>query len=446
MRIRNFAFGILFVLLVLTGCEDYDENLDSTFDYSEYATTDFAPDPDEWVIESGENFSFSYTLDYKESIGNKVELRVAITTPSGDPVARRSVMLPGGGAGTHVEDTFVIPDQLDPGIYIMRAFLGTTRIREVYVCVGLEEIRIEQDARPDFDSFWARSLAELDALPPDYEIEQIEGPASGFEYYLVHYKGVPDAFCQDVDLVFYYVKPEGEEKFPVIISFQGYDHGTGDPTEPVVPDWRKTNLCYISAAPRAQHFNRYFFSNPYPRYFVGCGLASPEEYYYRGAYLDAARTVEIASRLPGVDADHIRVMGGSQGGALALAAAALRPEMVDGVNPSFPFMCHFPLYLSTAQWPANDLEVCMARDGVSRSESLQTLSYFDLKNLVSRVKAPVLLQMTLQDGTCPAWTQASLISNLGGSASFHVTLYPTLGHIGSTAMAAETNAFIASPY
>ena len=63
------------------------------------------------------------------------------------------------------------------------------------------------------------------------------------------------------------------------------------------------------------------------------GLASPDTYYYRRLYADAVRAVETAGALPGVDPARIGVSGMSQGGALALAAAALAPELVT----SLPF-------------------------------------------------------------------------------------------------------------
>src|SRR6476661_4521734 len=69
------------------------------------------------------------------------------------------------------------------------------------------------------------------------------------------------------------------------------------------------------------------------------GVASPETYYYRRLYVDAVRAVETAAGLSGVDADRIGVAGTSQGGALALAAAALAPESIRLCHADIPFLC-----------------------------------------------------------------------------------------------------------
>ncbi|MFX7845161.1 acetylxylan esterase, partial [Acinetobacter baumannii] len=61
------------------------------------------------------------------------------------------------------------------------------------------------------------------------------------------------------------------------------------------------------------------------------GIHDPREYYYRRLYTDAARLVDVVRELPGVDATRIAVTGGSQGGALAIAAAALSGDAVAAV-------------------------------------------------------------------------------------------------------------------
>ena len=69
------------------------------------------------------------------------------------------------------------------------------------------------------------------------------------------------------------------------------------------------------------------------------GIASPETYYYRRLYVDAVRAVETAATLPGVDPRRLVVAGQSQGGALALAAAALLPDVVRLCHADVPFLC-----------------------------------------------------------------------------------------------------------
>jgi cephalosporin-C deacetylase len=62
------------------------------------------------------------------------------------------------------------------------------------------------------------------------------------------------------------------------------------------------------------------------------GILDPATYYYRRLITDAVRAVEAVRSHPAVDPQRIAVTGGSQGGALTLAAASLVGGLV-GVMP-----------------------------------------------------------------------------------------------------------------
>ncbi len=68
------------------------------------------------------------------------------------------------------------------------------------------------------------------------------------------------------------------------------------------------------------------------------GITTPEEYYYTRMFTDAALAVDTARELAGPSCP-VAVSGGSQGGALALAAAALRPDVVAVCHADVPFLC-----------------------------------------------------------------------------------------------------------
>ena len=67
------------------------------------------------------------------------------------------------------------------------------------------------------------------------------------------------------------------------------------------------------------------------------GITRPEDYYYARMFTDAVRAVDTALELAG--ADSVAVTGGSQGGGLALAAAALHPDVVRVCHADVPFLC-----------------------------------------------------------------------------------------------------------
>ena len=63
-------------------------------------------------------------------------------------------------------------------------------------------------------------------------------------------------------------------------------------------------------------------------------------YSYRGFYMDAIRVIDFLLSRDEVDGERIGVTGGSQGGGLAIATAALRPEIRAAVVAA-PFLCGF---------------------------------------------------------------------------------------------------------
>ena len=63
-------------------------------------------------------------------------------------------------------------------------------------------------------------------------------------------------------------------------------------------------------------------------------------YYYRRVFTDAVRAVDASRGFAFVDPDAIAVTGGSQGGGIAIAAAALAPAP-RAVLPDVPFLCAF---------------------------------------------------------------------------------------------------------
>ena len=75
--------------------------------------------------------------------------------------------------------------------------------------------------------------------------------------------------------------------------------------------------------------------------FMTRGILDPDTYYYRRVFTDAVRAVEAVRSHPAVDATRVAVTGGSQGGGIAIAAAALVPDLA-GAAPDVPFLCDFP--------------------------------------------------------------------------------------------------------
>jgi cephalosporin-C deacetylase len=135
------------------------------------------------------------------------------------------------------------------------------------------------------------------------------------------------------------------------------------------------------------------------------GIASPETYYYRRLYLDALRAVDTAAELPGVDRERIAVAGMSQGGALALAAAALSPDLVRLCHADVPFMCDIERGMDVALDPPYvELVKYLAMHPELEVPARRTLRYVDNAILAARIRARTLVSVALRDTITPPST------------------------------------------
>jgi len=158
------------------------------------------------------------------------------------------------------------------------------------------------------------------------------------------------------------------------------------------------------------------------------GILDPQHYYYRRVFTDAARAIEAARAHPEVDAEHIALTGGSQGGGITIAAAGLVRD-VAAAMPDVPFLCHYRRAVEIEDtYPYKEIQdFCHThRDRVETV--FNTLSYFDGMNFAARAKAKTLFSVGLMDKVCPPSTVYAAYNHWAGDKEIKV--YPYNGHEG----------------
>ncbi len=148
------------------------------------------------------------------------------------------------------------------------------------------------------------------------------------------------------------------------------------------------------------------------------GLESKENIYFRGMYLRLIRTLDFLTRLPEWDGKRILVIGESQGGGQALAAAGLDPR-VSAVVATVPAMCDWGGTLAGRKggWP----QPFELTGDVKKMKSV--LPYFDTAHLLKDSKATLVVEIGLADITCPSTSVYAAVNQAKGTKIIYPVPY-----------------------
>lgn len=152
-------------------------------------------------------------------------------------------------------------------------------------------------------------------------------------------------------------------------------------------------------------------------YYIS-GLESKESLYFRGMYLRLIRTLDFLTRLPEWDGQRIIVIGESQGGGQALAAASL-DSRVSAVVATVPAMCDWGGTLAGRKggWP----QPFEQAGDVKKMKSV--LPYFDTAHLLKDSKATIVVEIGLADNTCPSTSVYAAINQAKGAKIIYPVTY-----------------------
>jgi len=148
------------------------------------------------------------------------------------------------------------------------------------------------------------------------------------------------------------------------------------------------------------------------------GLDNRNDIYFRGMYLRLIRTLDYLTQLPEWDGKRIVVIGESQGGGQALAAAGL-DQRVSLAVAIVPAMCDWggTLINRKGGWPQP-----FEKKG-NKEEMKKVLPFFDTAHLLKSSKATLLVEIGLVDNTCPATSVYAAINQAKGKKLIYPVTY-----------------------
>jgi cephalosporin-C deacetylase len=281
---------------------------------------------------------------------------------------------------------------------------------------------------PDFDDYWEEALAEMRAVDTEIELRPYSFPASFVECCELYFTGVGDARIHAK-----YLRPTGvPEPHPAVLMFHGYAGNSGDWSDKLAYVAQGYSVAALDC--RGQGGSSEDPGGVSGTTFHGHivrGLDDgAEKLLFRQIFLDCAQLARIVMSFPEVDEERVGVTGGSQGGGLTLACAALEPR-IKCAAAMFPFLCDYQRVweMDLAVGAYEELrQYFRSFDPLHEREQeiFTRLGYVDNQHLAPRIRARTLIAIGLMDTICPPSTQFAAYNKI--QADKELLLYPDFGH------------------
>lgn len=391
------------------------------------------PVTDNWIFERKPSITIHIENPNVVAQTAAITVRILSDLKKNVTTIEQTEEIPANGAKDVVITT---PEDLAPGFYRANCIVNNKGARNFIFGISPEKIVSAPDKQDDFDAYWAAAKEQLAAIDMNAQLTELEKKSTDKrKIYLVELQSVPDSpEGEPVIVRGYYAEPQDGQKHPVIMHFYGYDSQNAT-SWPPCPGGNDSEYAEFFFSIRGQMLNNRGASHRYPdgkEDFVNIygdwfayNFGVKDGYYYRGAFLDCVQAVRFMATRESSDMTQLFAEGSSQGGALSYAVAALSDYPFTAIAPCVAFLGDFPDYFNIVSWPA---ETAKANKGSMTDEEMYAfLSYFDTKNLATRISASVIACSGLQDGTCPPHTNLAPYNNLSTEDKV-IYYYPEMGH------------------
>lgn len=396
------------------------------------------PDRDNWTYELNRaaKFDVAVTLNNREVAG--MPIKYSCGAEMMPPTVEKSMTTTGQAltidGGTMKEAGFlrcIVTMEKNGVVY---RGLGTAAFRPDLIKPTVSEPK-------DFDRFWDDGKAKLAALPIDAKMELMPNlGTSKVDVYHVSFQNVGTGISKFSRIYGILAVPKSanpNQKFPALLRVPGA--GVRPYTGQIALAERGiiTLEIGIHGIPvnlpmsvyddiRAGSLNRYMTYN----------LDNRDDYYYRRVYLGCLRANDFLTSLPQYDGKNLAVIGGSQGGALAIMTAALdsRVKVLSASYPALSDMTGY-LYGRAGGWFHG------FKDEKNRTkEKIETVSYYDTVNFAKRLKVAGIYSWGYNDEVVPPTSSYAAYNVI--SAPKTLLLGLEMGHANSNEQTERMNNWI----
>ena len=438
MKKHFYLIALMAMVLGACGCEHPEPTPQDTAQVAEPADLSLITSSvlvtDDWIWSGKPQITLHIENPNKAAV--KIPTKVKITTDSKKAVVtlEDSVEVAGNAFTDFVVTT---TEDLEPGFYRALCSVNGKTVRNFYFGIDPFEIVSEPDMQEDFTAFWQTAKDQLAAIDMQPILTEIPNKSSETrKVYLVEMYSIPDGTeGEPVKIRGYYCEPTDGQKHPVIMHFYGYDT-QGSKSKCECPSGGNSEYAEFYLSHRGQYLNnRPAGTNPgieeateniYGDWF-SYHFGDKNSYYYRGAFMDCVQAVEFMATRETSNMTKLFAEGSSQGGALTYACAALSNYPFTALAANVAFLGDYADAMDIGGLAAETAKRCQGE--MTREEMLVFLSYFDTKNLATRISCAMMASSGLQDDVCPPRTNVVPFNNLQTPKADKKYIFgPEMGH------------------
>jgi cephalosporin-C deacetylase len=297
--------------------------------------------------------------------------------------------------------------------------------------LSLEELKCYRGINPrpaDFDDYWERALAEMRRQDSRVERVPAEFTCSFADCFHLYFTGVGGARIHAKLLH----PRRAAAPHPAVLKFHGYTGDSGDWMD--LLGYAAQGYTVAALDCRGQgglsEDPGGIRGNTHRGHIIRGLDDEPEKLLFRQIFLDTVQLAGIVMDMEEVDPRRVGATGGSQGGGLTLACAALEPR-IRKAAAMFPFLCDYRRVweLDLGEQAYEELTLYFRRfDPTHEREGaiFERLGYIDCQHLAPRIRADVLMLTALLDQTCPPSTQFAAYNRI--TSAKRVVVYPDFRH------------------
>jgi len=297
---------------------------------------------------------------------------------------------------------------------------GTQKL--IGLIIDPQKLNPGTDCPKDLQKYWNAEKAALKALRMDVKSERVDSKLPGIVCFNTEINCIGPKPARG-----YYAKPENAKckSLPIVLLV----HAAG-----VKGSWcrseisnatdyaKKGALCFDLNAHgmllgQSDDYYNNLEAGELKEYFWK-GLESRNDMYFRAMYLRLIRTIDYLTQQPEWDGKRLIVIGESQGGGQALAAAGL-DQRVSAVVATVPAMCDWggTLVNRKGGWPQP------FERSANKENMKKVLPYFDTAHLLRMSKATLVVEVGLVDNTCPSTSVYAAINQARGKKIIYPVTY-----------------------